>query len=60
MNAQERNTGAERVGKKQWIAIAVVLALGIGAGTLILRTSPAKPECNRPFGCRGPRRRRAP
>jgi cobalt-zinc-cadmium efflux system membrane fusion protein len=35
---------AERVGKKQWIAIAVVLALGLGAGALILRTSPAKPE----------------
>jgi cobalt-zinc-cadmium efflux system membrane fusion protein len=44
MNAQERNTVAERVGKKQWIAIAVVLALGIGAGALILRSSPAKPE----------------
>jgi cobalt-zinc-cadmium efflux system membrane fusion protein len=44
MNAQERNTVAERVGKKQRIAIAVVLALGIGAGALILRSSPAKPE----------------
>lgn len=44
MNAQEHKPLAERVGKKQWIAIAVVLALGIGAGALILRTSPAKPE----------------
>jgi cobalt-zinc-cadmium efflux system membrane fusion protein len=44
MNAQERTPLAERVGKKQWIAIAVVLALGLGAGALILRTSPAKPE----------------
>ncbi|MDM0009613.1 efflux RND transporter periplasmic adaptor subunit [Variovorax sp. J22G73] len=46
MNAQERNTVAERVGKKQWIAIAVVLALGIGAGALILRTSPSKPAAS--------------
>jgi cobalt-zinc-cadmium efflux system membrane fusion protein len=44
MNAQQRTSLAERVGKKQWIAIAVVLALGLGAGAMILRTSPAKPE----------------
>ncbi|MGJ7611617.1 MULTISPECIES: efflux RND transporter periplasmic adaptor subunit [unclassified Variovorax] len=44
MNAQERKPVAERVGKKQWIAIAVVLVVGLGAGAMILRTSPAKPE----------------
>ncbi|UVH55313.1 efflux RND transporter periplasmic adaptor subunit [Variovorax paradoxus] len=44
MNTEERKPFAEGVGKKQWIAIAVVLALGLGAGALILRTSPAKPE----------------
>ncbi len=32
------------VGKKQWIAIAVVLAVGLGAGAMILRSAPAKPE----------------
>ncbi len=44
MNAQERTPLAERVGKKQWIAIAVVLLMGLGAGALILRAAPAKPE----------------
>ncbi|MGJ7554937.1 efflux RND transporter periplasmic adaptor subunit [Variovorax sp. RB3P1] len=44
MNAQERKPVAERIGKKQWIAIAVVLVVGLGAGAMILRTSPAKPE----------------
>jgi cobalt-zinc-cadmium efflux system membrane fusion protein len=44
MNTEERKPFAERVGKKQWIAIAVVLVLGLGAGAMILRTSPAKPE----------------
>lgn len=44
MNAQQRTSLAERIGRKQWIAIAVVLALGLVAGAMILRTSPAKPE----------------
>ncbi|RSZ39897.1 MULTISPECIES: efflux RND transporter periplasmic adaptor subunit [unclassified Variovorax] len=44
MNTEERKTFAERVGKKQLIAIAAVLVLGVGAGAMILRTSPAKPE----------------
>ncbi|KLN54346.1 efflux RND transporter periplasmic adaptor subunit [Variovorax paradoxus] len=44
MNTEERKPFAERVGKKQWIAIAAVLVLGLGAGAMILRTSPAKPE----------------
>ncbi|RTQ37514.1 efflux RND transporter periplasmic adaptor subunit [Variovorax gossypii] len=44
MNTEERKTFAERVGKKQLIAIAAVLALGVGAGAMILRTSPSKPE----------------
>lgn len=44
MNTEERKPFAERVGRTQWIAIAVVLVLGIGAGALILRTAPAKPE----------------
>jgi len=44
MNTEERKTFAERVGKKQWMAIAVVLVVGIAAGALILRTAPAKPE----------------
>lgn len=44
MNAQERTSAAERIGKKQWIAIALVLAVGLGAGALILRGAPAKPE----------------
>jgi cobalt-zinc-cadmium efflux system membrane fusion protein len=45
MNMQEeRKTLAERVGKKQWMAIAVVLVVGFAAGAMILRTAPAKPE----------------
>jgi cobalt-zinc-cadmium efflux system membrane fusion protein len=44
MNTEERKTLAERVGKKQWMAIAVVLVVGLGAGATILRTAPAKPE----------------
>jgi len=44
MNTEERKTFAERVGKKQLIAIAAVLVLGAGAGALILRSAPAKPE----------------
>jgi cobalt-zinc-cadmium efflux system membrane fusion protein len=45
MNTQEeRKTFAERVGKKQWMAIAVVLVVGFAAGAMILRTAPAKPE----------------
>ncbi len=44
MNTEERKTFAERVGKKQWMAIAVVLVVGLGAGAMILRTAPAKPE----------------
>ncbi|WP_062366370.1 efflux RND transporter periplasmic adaptor subunit [Variovorax paradoxus] len=41
---EERKSFAERVGRKQWIAIAVVLALGLGAGAMILRTAPPAPE----------------
>ncbi|MET3475651.1 efflux RND transporter periplasmic adaptor subunit [Variovorax atrisoli] len=44
MNTEERKNFAERIGKKQLIAIAAVLALGVGAGALILRSAPAKPE----------------
>jgi len=44
MNTEERKTFAERVGKKQLIAIAAVLVLGAGAGALILRSAPAEPE----------------
>ena len=44
MNTEERKTFSERVGKKQLIAIAAVLVLGAGAGALILRSAPAKPE----------------
>jgi cobalt-zinc-cadmium efflux system membrane fusion protein len=44
MNTEERKTLAERVGKKQWMAIVVVLVVGLGAGAMILRTAPAKPE----------------
>jgi len=44
MNTEERKTFAERVGKKQWMAIVAVLVVGIAAGALILRTAPAKPE----------------
>ena len=45
MNTQEeRKTFAERVGKKQWMAIVAVLVVGLVAGALILRTAPAKPE----------------
>ena len=45
MNTQEeRKTFAGRVGKKQWMAIAVVLVVGFAAGAMILRTAPAKPE----------------
>ena len=41
---EERKSFAERVGRKQWMAIAVVLALGLGAGAMILRTAPPAPE----------------
>ncbi|MBW8715351.1 MAG: efflux RND transporter periplasmic adaptor subunit [Variovorax paradoxus] len=41
---EERKPFAERIGRKQWIAIAVVLALGLGAGAMILRTAPPAPE----------------
>ena len=41
---EERKPFAERVGRKQWMAIAVVLALGLGAGAMILRTAPPAPE----------------
>lgn len=41
---EERKSFAERIGRKQWIAIAVVLALGLGAGAMILRTAPPAPE----------------
>jgi len=44
MNTEERKTLAERVGNKQWMAIVAVLVMGLGAGALILRTTPAKPE----------------
>lgn len=44
MNTENRSTFAERVGKKQWMAIVVVLVVGLGVGALILRTAPAKPE----------------
>jgi len=44
MNTQNSSTFAERVGKKQWMAIVAVLVVGLGAGALILRTAPAKPE----------------
>lgn len=44
MNTEQRKTFAERVGKKQWMAIAVVLVVGLAAGALILRTAPARPE----------------
>ena len=44
MNTEQRKTFAERVGKKQWMAIVVVLVVGLAAGALILRTAPAKPE----------------
>jgi cobalt-zinc-cadmium efflux system membrane fusion protein len=44
MNTKNSSTFAERVGKKQWMAIVVVLVVGLGAGALILRTAPAKPE----------------
>ena len=41
---EERKSFAERVGRKQWMAIAVVLAVGLGAGAMILRTAPPTPE----------------
>ena len=44
MNTQERKTFAERVGKKQWLAIVAVLVVGLAAGAMILRTAPAQPE----------------
>ena len=44
MNTEERKTFAGRIGKKQWMAIAAVLVVGLAAGALILRTAPAKPE----------------
>lgn len=44
MNTKNSSTFAERVGKKQWMAIVAVLVVGLGAGALILRTAPAKPE----------------
>ena len=44
MNTEEPKTFAERIGKKQWIAIAVVLVVGLAAGAMILRTAPPAPE----------------
>jgi len=44
MNTEERKTFAGRIGKKQWMAIAAVLVVGLAAGALILRTAPAKLE----------------
>ncbi|KQW64766.1 efflux RND transporter periplasmic adaptor subunit [Variovorax sp. Root411] len=45
MNTEERKPFAEKsTGRKQWIAIAVVVVLGLGAGAMILRTAPVKPE----------------
>jgi len=44
MNTQERKTFAERVGRKQWLAIVAVLVAGLAAGAMILRTTPAQPE----------------
>lgn len=41
---EERKSFAERVGGKQWMAIAVVLAMGLGVGAMILRTAPPAPE----------------
>ena len=41
---EERKSLAERVGRKQWMAIAVVLAVGLGAGAMILRIAPPAPE----------------
>src|SRR4051812_18186678 len=41
---EERKPFAERIGRKQWMAIAVVLAVGLGAGAMILRTAPPAPE----------------
>ncbi|RSZ32475.1 efflux RND transporter periplasmic adaptor subunit [Variovorax beijingensis] len=41
---EERKSFAERVGRKQWMAIAVVLAVGLGAGAMILRIAPPAPE----------------
>ncbi|SFN96301.1 membrane fusion protein, cobalt-zinc-cadmium efflux system [Variovorax sp. PDC80] len=41
---QERKNAAPAVGRKQWIAIAIVLAVGLAVGALILRTGgPSKP-----------------
>ncbi|QRF55964.1 efflux RND transporter periplasmic adaptor subunit [Variovorax sp. UC122_21] len=39
---QERKSPTSAVGRKQWIAIAVVLAAGLGIGALILRGEPGK------------------
>jgi len=44
MNTQERKTFADRVGKKQWLAIAAVLVMGLAAGAMVLRTTPTQPE----------------
>ncbi|MDH6165695.1 cobalt-zinc-cadmium efflux system membrane fusion protein [Variovorax boronicumulans] len=44
MSTEERKTFAERIGKKQWMAIVAVLVVGLAVGALILRTAPAKPE----------------
>ncbi|HWT20024.1 MAG TPA: efflux RND transporter periplasmic adaptor subunit [Variovorax sp.] len=44
MNTEEPKTFAERMGKKQWMAIAVVLVVGLAAGAMILRTAPPAPE----------------
>jgi len=44
MNTQERKTFAGPVGKKQWMAIVAVLVVGLAAGAMILRTTPAQPE----------------
>ena len=41
---EERKTFAERVGKKQWMAIVAVLVVGLAAGAMILRTAPSTPE----------------
>jgi len=39
---QERKSPTSAVGRKQWIAIAIVLAAGLGIGALILRGEPGK------------------
>ena len=44
MNTQNRGSFTDRVGKKQWMAIVIVLVVGLGAGAMILRSGPGKPE----------------